>query len=56
VLRATLQAQHAVPAHAWPEMTALLSAASGRVCLDAVYPCVCLRGPEVGSRPDLGYR
>ena len=39
-----------------PEMTALLSAASGRVYLDAVYPRVCLRGPEVGSRADLGYR
>jgi hypothetical protein len=38
-----------------PEMTALLSGATGRVYLDAVYPRVCLRGPEVGSRPDLGY-
>ena len=45
----------------WPceeynaEHTALLSAADGRVYLDAERPRVCVRGPEDRSREDLGY-
>jgi hypothetical protein len=39
-----------------PAMSDLLAAACGRVYLDAVYPRVCLRGPEDPSLPDLGYR
>lgn len=38
-----------------PEMTALLSAAAGRVYLDTAQPRICLRGAEDRQRPDLGY-
>lgn len=42
--------------HYTPAMTALLSAADGRVYLDASRPRVCLRGPEDRGADDLGYR
>ena len=38
------------------EMTDLLTAGPGQVYLDAVYPRVCVRGPEDASQADLGYR
>ena len=37
------------------EMTALLSAETGRVYLDTERPRVCIRGPEARRRRDLGY-
>lgn len=37
------------------EMTQLLSARDGRVCLDVARPRVCVRGAEDRTRPDLGY-
>ena len=38
-----------------PAMSALLSAADGRVYLDTDRPRVCIRGPEERGRDDLGY-
>jgi len=38
-----------------PEMTRLISAKDGEVFLDTARPRVCVRGPEDGSKPDLGY-
>lgn len=38
------------------EMTALLEAQDGLVYLDTEQPRICVRGPEDGSRPDLGYQ
>lgn len=39
-----------------PAMTALLSAAGGRVYLDTARPRLCLRGAEDRDAADLGYR
>lgn len=39
-----------------PELTRLLCAEDGVVYLDARRPRVCIRGPELPTAPDLGYR
>lgn len=38
-----------------PDMSVLISGLHGRVYLDVASARVCLRGPEVRTRPDLGY-
>lgn len=50
--------EHVDPGTGWyrPEMTRLLEGADGRVHLDVASPRVCIRGEEVRSEPDLGYR